>query len=231
MKKLLFGISLILVVSLLTSSCKKTGDTGMNLSFKSKTVALKTLNAVSFDFSEALIGVHEIEIKMESEEFNDSQSSEETEIEYDYDGDYVVDLLTGTSTPDLGFENFVPGNYNKIEAEIHNILDGGTKSISIKGVYTDIEAVEHEFEFSTSDLLEFEIESDAGFYLEEGMVLDLVVKIDLAMLFNGVDFSQAVLNDLNVAIINDTTNSSLADIVKANLAQYSEIEEDFEDDK
>ena len=212
-------------------SCEKSADTGIALSFKGETSALKsTSNSGSFTFSEAMIGVHEIEIEMETEE-EDGESEMETEIEYEFEGPYAVDLLSGVSDPEIGLAELIPGNYNELEAEISPILDGGTKSVIIKGSYTDTNQETVDFEFSTASEIELEVESDAGFYLDEGTILELVVTFDLAMLFDGVDFASAEKNDMGVVIMDDSHNVELTNKVKSNISQYAEIEDDDEQEK
>jgi len=229
MKKMFITISGLLLMVLIMSSCNKNGETGINLSFKASTAAFKSLAGGAFEFSEALIGVHEISIEAESEEFDDDDSQgSDSDFEYDYEGNYSVDLLTGVSSPEIGFADFVPGTYNEVEVELTTVLEGGTLSMIIKGTNTD-GGNSIDFEFSTAAEIEFEVESDMGFYLDEGTILDLVLKIDLISLFDGVDFSQAQLNDNNVAIINDNTNTELAAIIRSNIHHCSDLEEDHED--
>ncbi|MFO7850936.1 MAG: DUF4382 domain-containing protein [Bacteroidota bacterium] len=228
MKSILHLIGSIALISVLIISCEKSDDTGINLQFKGETSSLKAkTTGGTYDFTEALMGLSEIEIEMEME---DDDNGTETEIEYDYEGNYTVDLLAGTSDPKIGFSEFEPGTYNEVEAEIEPILDGGTKSIIIKGTLTDAEEVVTEFEFSTSEEIEIEIESEIGFYLDEGTIIDMVVTFDLDMLFDGVDMTNAERNESDVVIINDTTNSDLAAIIKSNIESCADLEEDDDDD-
>jgi hypothetical protein len=223
----------VLIAALLLTvviSCEKSVETGIALSFKAETSALKSLdNSGTFTFSVALLGVHEIELEMESEEEYEDQEVE-TEMEYEFEGQFEVDLLTGTSNPEIGLAEVIPGTYNELEAEISPFLDGGTKSVILKGTYTDTNQETTEFEFSSSSEIEFEVESDAGFYLDEGTILDLVVTFDLAMFFDGVDFSEAERNEQDVVIMNDDTNVDLTNIVKSNINRYAEIEDEDEMD-
>ena len=73
------------------------------------------------------------------------------------------------------------------------------------------------------------MESDAGFYLDEGSILDLVVTFVLPMLFEGVDFYSAEKNEEGVVIMDDSTNGELTNIVKSNLNQYAELEDEDDD--
>jgi hypothetical protein len=217
-------------------SCEKSDDTGITLSFKGETSVLKsTNNDGSYTFSEAFLGVHEIEIESE-EEYEEEYETEgteveietETEIEYEFEGEYAVDLLTGESDPDMGLAEVQPGTYNELEAEISPILEGG-KSIIIKGTYTESGQETIEFEFSTTSEIELEVESDAGFYLDEGSILDLVVTFVLPGLFDGVDFYGAEKNDNGVVIMDDSTNVEQTNKVKSNISKFAELEDDDDD--
>ncbi|TFH36672.1 MAG: hypothetical protein E4G95_05510, partial [Bacteroidia bacterium] len=93
MRKTFSIISGLLLMVLIISSCSKAGDTGIVLSFKSKTSTLKSTLAGTFEFSEAMIGVHEISIEAESEETDDDDSEgTDSDFEYDFKGSYSVDL-------------------------------------------------------------------------------------------------------------------------------------------
>jgi hypothetical protein len=234
MKSILSLLPAFVFVLLVLSSCEKETKTGINLSFKGDISSLKSDNLSGvLTISEAYIGVHEIEIEIEMETEHEQGESEmeiEYEFEYEYEGDYTVDLLTGKSTPEFGFSELEPGVYNEVEAELSPILEGGTKSVSIKGTFTDTDQMTIEFEFSTSAEIEIEVESETGFFLDEASILDLVVSFDLEMLFDGVDFSNAVRNEMDVVIIDEKHNVDLAQKIKANISLYVDLEEDDEDD-
>jgi hypothetical protein len=144
---------------------------------------------------------------------------------YDFKGKYLIDLLTGTSTPELGFSNFVPGVYNKFESETARLIEG-EKSISVKGSFTDSTSLVYSFEFSTKGEFEFEFESDSGFLLTEGKVLEMLININLPGLFEGVDFSKGITDVNNVILINETTNHDLFKKIKHNIHAIAEMHED-----
>ncbi len=66
--------------------------------------------------------------------------------------------------------------------------------------------------------------------MDEGTIIDMVVTFDLDMLFDGVDMTNAERNESDVVIINDTTNSDLAAIIKSNIESCADLEEDDDDD-
>jgi hypothetical protein len=226
MKKTFYSMAAVLIISAI--SCSKnngpTNDTGISLSFKGTTtfqVIKKSAGIEGFIFTEALMGIKEIEIKKEDEEFNDG------DMRYDFEGNYLVDLLTGTTTPVLGFTEFISGTYNKFESKTAQLLDGG-KSLSLKGTYTDNAGTPYTFEFSTPSEIEFEFESDSGFVLTEGTVLDMLVNVNLPMLFEGIDFSKATADENGIIVINDLSNFSMSEIIKSNIDHAAEMEDEHE---
>ena len=227
--KRIMKLLLAALIVVYAGSCTKITDTGITLKIKgiSTLPLLKKSTAVEgYTFSEALMGIKEIEIEAESA---DDESDDYDDMEYEFEGKYVIDLLTGTSSPDLGLADLQPGTYNELEAETAQILDGGNTLI-VKGTYTDASQNAYTFEFSTDDEIELEIESDEGFVLIEGEVLDMIVNIYLPMFFEGVDFSTATENADGVIIINDSSNSSLAWKINNNIDHVAEIEIDDDDD-
>ncbi len=188
--------------------------TSDKFSNQSGSSAVSTGNASSpagtFTFSEALLVIRDIDIKRMDQSFDDSVSNNDTlNRKYDFNGNYLLNLLNGTSTPALNLVNFIAGTYNKVEAKSAKIVDGNN-SISLKGTFADTTAKKtYTFDFSTVASLEFKFVSDTGFYLDQGKVLTLLVNINLPDLFAGVDFSKATMDSNNVIVINETSNTNL----------------------
>lgn len=79
----------------------------------------------------------------------------------------MVDLIHGTSTPDFGVAEILPGLYEEMEIEIGPVLDGG-KSVLIAFEIPRQDAEPLRVEYSYSGELEIEIERDSGFHLDGG---------------------------------------------------------------
>lgn len=225
--KPLFKILSAAILATTFISCSKSTETGISLAIEGTTSNTSGALAVTrsalaatpgFVFSEALLGVRDIAIKSDDENFGDSLEFEGEHMghghkgkghpkTFDYEGIYLVDLLAGTSTPELGFTNTVPGSYDKFEAESAPAIDS-SKTMSLKGTYTDSLAVEHKFDFSTIHRWEYKFKTDTAVVIDEGKVIEMLVSIDLTKLFRGVDFSKLTLNTDNVAIINENNNVS-----------------------
>jgi hypothetical protein len=231
--------SAIAIITMAFVSCSKTSnDTGIALTIAGSTTSgsLSTAKSLStategFTIDEALLGIKNIEIGTEAEHFSDVVDDKGgAKHETDYSDTYLIDLLTGTSTPEIGFKDFTPGVYNKFEAETAGIIPGN-KSISIKGSFTDAQSVEYTFEFSTTSELKFEFESASGFELIEGNVLDLLMQVNIPGIFAGIDFSKATKNESNIIIINDLTNTTLLALIKANIHRMADMGEDHDHDR
>lgn len=228
MKKQILFIVMIGLVFLI-SSCEKSVDTGVALTIKATTVVAKSTMGVTF--TEATLGIKEIELKMEEEEFDGDVTGdmENVDVEYDFGGPFIVDLLLGTSDPDLSSVAFEPGVYNKFEAKISKVIDD-TYSIIVKGMYTALNGTAYEFIFKSDDEIEFKIESDLGFPVTEGSILDLVINLDLVALFAQINLENAVINADNVILLDNDNNSEIANQIESLLDDVAEMDEDHEDD-
>jgi len=222
----LFGAAIFIIAV----SCSKSNDpgtsTGVSLSFKGTTIApaiVKSSGTDTYLFTEALMGIKEIELKKEDEEFDDG------DMNFNFDGNYLVDLLAGTTSPALGFAELTPGTYNKFESRTAQLLEGGN-SISLKGTLTDAGGTPYSFEFSTTSEIKFEFESDSAFVITEGTVHDMLVNINLPVLFDGIDFSKAVTDGNGLILINDTSNTDMAMIIKSNIDHAAEMENENENE-
>jgi hypothetical protein len=229
--KSIFKITAAGLLLMIAASCSKNNsDTGIALSFKGVTTLSSTAKSASvvspYSFTEALMGIKEIEIKRKEEHLHDTLTPRDTlKHNFDFKGKYLIDLLTGTSTPDFGLANFVPGTYNKFESETARLIDGG-KSISVKGTYTDAALKAYNFSFSTRGEFEFEFESDSGFVLTEGSVLEMLININLPLMFTNVDFTKGTADVNNVYVINETSNIELYKKIKHNIRAIAEMHED-----
>jgi len=162
------------------------------------------------EFTQALIGIEKIEIKS-------NESGEEDDNEYNYIGPYVVDLLNGSSDPELPFTEIQPGVYNKVEAELVPVVEN-SYSVVIRGMFGDTP-----FTFLWTNTEDFKAESDQGFELSAEILNNLLISIDLHALFEGVDFEQAEVDEEGNIILSKDSNTDLTDIVENNIEAASEI--------
>ena len=234
---------LLLSASLVFQSCDNGVDPAMTqteMTFKAVT-SQNTINSngrtevTGLEFTSALLGVTEIEIEgPESEEVEDgeeeSEEGEEEENEIEYEGEFVIDLLNGTSTPDLGVAELPAGNYTELEVEMSPILeDGNTLFLAFNFIPDGASDLVY-VEYTNQSVLELEIEDPNGIVLEEGAISALIVQLDLDALFSNIDLSNATADEDGVIRINATSNTDLAYAIAANLANALEVGEDNDRD-
>lgn len=179
-------------------------------------------DALSYD--RVLVGLTEIELEMEGEDDdgNDDDSSEELE----YEGNYIVDLLAGTSNPSLNTVNIEPGTYSEIEIEFEDILEGGY-SVVMDLVYAPNGGSGTPVEFRSEEDYELELEDDIT--INAGDVQNLILTLDLDRVFNGIDFSRAELTDGTIRV-DEENNTALLDTIENNIKNALDSDSDDDDD-
>ena len=216
----------------------------INLTMKA-TTSLSTINSsgrvmnTGLVFTDVVIGVTEIEFETfeedeaeENEEIEDDEdgAGEDDNEEVEYEGNYIVDLIAGTSTPDFGVVDIAPGIYEEMEIELNPILEGGL-SMFVAFDYTPDGATDPvRYEYSTSAEMEFELEPEGGFILDEGSLNQMLVLIDLDAMFANIDLSTATADVDGVVRINESSNVDLANQIAANLGDVMEGGEDEDGD-
>lgn len=238
MKKLfkMIVLTLVLCLGLILESC--TTDPGLakvNLDMKA-TTALSTISTggrvanTGLVFTEVLIGVTELEFETLEENVAEDEDGEDDNEEIEFEGEFVVDLITGISTPDFGETTIAPGLYEEMEMELEPILEGGL-SIFIAFNYTPDGATEAiRFEYSNDQELEFEIENEAGFHLDDTSLNQMLILIDLDAMFAGLDLNSASVDSDGIVRVNGTTNPDLAELITKNLDSIMEGGEDDDED-
>jgi hypothetical protein len=207
----------------------------------------------SVDFQEVLLGVTEIEFESydsydkeyddigddssddrkarrmddDDDDYNDDGGDDQSEIEFE--GRFTVDLINGTSTPDFGIANVIPGFYEEIEIETGPVLEDGN-SIYVLMDYQPEGEDPITIEFSSTRSIEIEIENDQGIQLNEGDLARILVLLDLDQLFAGVDFRTANASEDGVVRINDRSNREIADLIWSNAKNAFDAGEDEDGD-
>ena len=241
LKVLLVGLVLMLIFQ----NCSNTEAdlASVNLEMKA-TTSLSTLNPsgrianADLVFTEIMLGVTEIEFETleennheSNDDFDDEDDDgEDDDEEIEFEGNFIVDLIAGTSTPDFGIADVVPGIYEEIEIELGAILDDGN-SLFIAFDFTPDGATEAvRYEFSTNAELKFEIEHDDGFLIDQGAVNQMLILIDLDLLFAELDLNSAVADVDGVVRINPNSNTDLAYQLAQNLYEAMDGGEDEDGD-
>lgn len=219
----------LLVGSILFPGCSdETGIRGLKLKMKA-TSELSTINGRTdgseLVFTQILIGVQELEFETEEEdEAEDSSGHEDDSDEIEFEGDYVVDLIAGTSTPSFELSRVMPGVYDKIEIEMGPILENGN-TVFVAFTYNSTP-----IEFSTGKEIEVEIEKLGGIELDENTVKNLLVILNLDELFANLDLSQLVVSEDGVIRVNDTNNADFTKQILSNIHHAFDAGDDDDHD-
>ena len=247
--------SILLIGVLFIVSCGENVDpTKANVKVEIKAVsqvgAINTGARVAnsgIEFTEVLVGITEIEFEsMESDDSSDDFSDDDNnsgsgssdddsndeideEDEIEYEGQFVVDLLKGTSNPDFGIADVLPGVYEEVEIEISPILDDGN-SIFIAFTYQPAEGEPVDVEFTSTGEFEIEIENDNGINLEGNSLNQLLILMDLDMLIFDLDVSMLEPDEDGVIRINDSSNSDIKVKIQDKIAEAFDAGEDNDDD-
>jgi hypothetical protein len=249
-----------IIVGLILGSCGESVDptkADVRLEMKA-TTQLNAINTnarvaeTGVEFTDFLIGVTEIEFEGlegsnsddnshssgddddhngndDSDDDSDHNGNDDGD-EIEYQGQFIVDLIAGTSDPDFGIANVIPGVYKEIKVKIRPILDDGN-SVFVKFNYTpdgtnDPVAVE----FSTTKEIEFELENHSGIQLDGNSLNQVLILFDVDKLLANVDLSMAEKDEDGVIRINSTSNSSIAAAILSDFHQSCEAGEDDDHD-
>jgi hypothetical protein len=148
----------------------------------------------------------------------------------DLRGQFIVDLLNGSSTPDFGVAQVLPGTYDKVNLSLAPILRGG-KSIFISMTLTSDNLRDPIIiEFSLKGKLEIQIQNESGFPLRGGNLKQFLVLLDLNRLMDGIDLSQVATDDAGIIEVNEESNAALASQIKNKLSQVLRGGEDADGD-
>lgn len=227
---------LLLATGMILQSCGEDSDPSLakvQLEMKAQTTQSTINNGRTMNnglvFNQVLLGVTELEFEtLEEDELEDVEGEDENE-EVEFEGQFVVDLINGTSTPDFGIADIAPGIYEEMEIEMEPILDGGY-SIFVSFEFTNANDEVVAVEYGNSDDLEFEIEDDNGFVLDVGATNQMLVLLNLDALFSGIDLNTASADNDGIVRINNNSNSDLAAAIASNLDQILDAGEDDDDD-
>ncbi len=240
--------ALLTGAALLIGGCKNDENPSMaqiNLEMKA-TTALSTINtgartmAEGLTFDTILLGVTDLEFEslgeIEQEAENDSldgpdNHGESENEDLEYQGAFVVDLISGTSTPDFGLAELQPGLFESLEVKLGPILENGN-SIFVSFTYLpDSSSAPVRVEYSDKEEVEIKIEKEGGFNLDLTSLHPILVTLDLDQLFAQVDLSQAVVDNDGVIRINHDSNPDLSEMISHSIEEGMNAGEDKDHDE
>ncbi len=244
MKATFFALMMTVMIALMSCNDEGASLSGLQVDMKATTTTSKInkagrIQASGYSFEQALIGVREFEFETNEEDddeddnsgssSDDDDNGEDDSEEVEFKGSYVVDLINGTSDPELINGKLKPGIYEEFEVELGRILPNGN-SLFIVFKYKPDAGDSVKVEISSKAILEFEFEDDNGFEIKDETLTNFLVLINLDQLLSGLDLSKATKSDDGVVRINDTTNSALLSIIKNNFDDSCEGGKDDDDD-
>ena len=145
-------------------------------------------------------------------------------------GEFIVDLLEGTSDPDFGISGVIPGVYEEIEVKVSPILDDGNGIFFAFTYQTDGMDEPLKFEFTSNKEFKLEIENQSGIQLDGNALNKILILFDLDKIFADADLSQTSKDVDGIIRINSTLNIELAATIYGNLHSAFDAGEDHDDD-
>ena len=189
------------------SACNKDKEGAYRLNVIAKSAKS---SSATFQLNSASCYVTELELEADDDDYRDDDDRNEIDLE----GRYLVDLLTGNSSPALPEIDVVSANYDELEIEFGEDDDQGIYSFRVEGSYNDgsndipvIIEIEEE--------LSYELEDDNGISIDEDLTSQILITVDLQSALAAVDFSQAQIQNGSIIIDDDNNTSLYSDFVDA----------------
>lgn len=204
MRKITFLLALSVIM---LTSCNKKDEASYRLSVMSKTVKS---SMSSFQLESAFCIVTEVELEVDDDDYRDDDDQNEIDLE----GRFVVNLLTGESTPSLPVIQTLEDEYDELEIEFGED-DEDVYAFRVEGTWndgsSDIPVV-----IQIDDELSFEIEDDNGIVISESLISELIVLIDLEKALSAIDFANATVQNGTI-VIDKNNNQNIYSGIKSAL--------------
>lgn len=228
----------VLAIALFSCSSGDENDPAqLSIKFNGATTALSNGRvSSSLDITEALIGVTKIELEMEHEDEHHNSSDDsgsrtshggddddddddnDGENEIEIKGSWVVDLLNGTSEPDLPTMSIDPGQFNEIKVVLSPIIED-QYSVVFKATYTDDNGAQIPVELMLSNQIIFKVKSNSGFVISAEKLNEIVVQLELDKWLSEIDLSSLDAENGKIKISIDH-NEGAIDKIKINIKDH-----------
>ena len=228
--------------SLVFSACEAP-PSGVDLSVQLKPVVTDMQRSFSFnDNANTTFTIESARIMLREVNFDMPQESSKTGHQKNIEGPFVVNLLTGQSTPAIERVELQPGKYDSIELRIMDATASDLNSndqlidysLHLSGRFNYLSQVRN-FTILVKINEWLDINRVGETYISDGLVNDFVIEIDpsnwisSANIKTCVENNEITLESDGSLIVNDTVNSGgdsscdLAKLIKQNIKNSSRI--------
>lgn len=208
MKKFACLIFPLILISALLSCEEEALPSGIVLNIYNDSTSHQndsTGSSAGLIFSKAMIGL--IDVELENKEEHDQEAiarGEDVRDLVEYEGPYKIDLITNSSAPELGQRLLKSGNYHDLELKLGRTLNGN------KTIDLHFEQNGKKFEISSaSDTVEIELIRPEKFKLTQNKLSRLLVVVNLHLLIQSTDLTNAVTDADGIVRINEESNNSV----------------------
>ncbi|NME69638.1 hypothetical protein [Flammeovirga aprica] len=178
---------IIFVAFLSFISCKKdspennlpviNGNVGLNIISNYRKPSSTARFEPNYIFTEASIAIDQISFL----------KKETTSSKAHFEGPFICDLVNNTTEPQLPYGNIEEGNYQLFQLDILKELENNF-AIDIKGNYHPNGVLIHPFHYSVSLEETVSIMETNGVNIVEDSLHQVAIVVDLAFIFDGIDF-------------------------------------------
>ena len=160
----------------------------------------------------------------DQEDSDENSGENHHESDHEWEGAYIVELISGTSDPELPVIDLLPGKYDEFEAKLAPIIDD-RYSIRIEG-----DCGGTAFTFLYEKPLKFEAENEEGFVIDENILNTILVNIDVDGWLAGADICSGLMNDSGEIIISADSNTGIYAAIESSLHSLAKIGKDDDHD-
>jgi len=177
------------------------------------------------EIKEAMFGVTKIELEREFDHISgngdddnddsddsgndDANDSSDSEFEIEIKGNFKVDLLNGSSTPEIPVLSVDPGEITEVKVDLSPILDGGY-SVILKADYVDDNGVVQPLELMMDQMFEIKVENHNGFTVDTEKLNQVLLLFDLESWFTDINLNNFMDEDgvirIDIESDDDTMN-------------------------
>lgn len=235
-----FYLFSVLAIVLFSCSSGNENDPA-RLSVKFKGTASSISNgriSSSWDITEALIGVTKIEFEMEHDDDDDDNSGsrishggddidDDDESEIEIKGNWIVNLLDGTSDPELPGISVDQGDFNEIKVVLSPIIDD-QYSVIFNAVFTDDHGMQTPVEVMLSNQIIIKVKDDAGFVVTAEKLNEIIIELELDKWLSEIDLASLDVENGKIKISVDHNEGEI-DKIKINIKSHCGASDDDED--